>query len=73
MQESRQMANPSISHERQEETLEAKARWFQALPLVERMEMLCTFTDLILSANPQIVELKDAQPVTGRVRVLTEA
>ena len=67
------MADLSISHERQEETLEAKARWFRALSLAKRMEMLCVFTDLILSANPQIVEQKDAQPVAGRVRVLTKA
>lgn len=61
-----------ISHDRQEETPEAKARWFQSLSLEERMEMLCEFTDLILENNPQIVEQKDAQPIAGRVRVLTK-
>jgi hypothetical protein len=35
------------------------------------MELLCSFTDLILSNNPDIVEQKDAQPVPGRVLVLT--
>ncbi|MBE2199660.1 MAG: hypothetical protein IAE79_13680 [Anaerolinea sp.] len=62
---------PTISHTRQEETPEAKARWFQSLPLSERMELLCMFTDMILSANPRIMEQKDAQPVAGRVRVLS--
>jgi hypothetical protein len=41
--------------------MEAKARWFQPLSLFERMEILCTFTDLILATNPKIVEQKDAQ------------
>ena len=32
--------NEAISHDRQEETPEAKARWFQSLLLSERMDML---------------------------------
>ena len=32
--------NPSISHDRQEETPEAKARWFQSLSMSERMDLL---------------------------------
>ena len=43
------MTNQAISHDYQEETIEAKARWFQALSLAERMELLCLFTDLIAS------------------------
>ena len=61
----------TVTHDRQEETIEAKARWFQSLSLAERMEMLCLFTDLILSTNPNILEQKDAQPIAGRVRVLS--
>jgi hypothetical protein len=61
------MVSMSISHDRQEETLEAKARWFQSLSLSERMELLCAFTDLILASNPKIVEQKDAQPVKTRM------
>jgi hypothetical protein len=63
---------PTVSHGWGEETLEAKARWFQSLTLAERMDMLCWFTDLILSANPRIVEQKNAEPVAGRVLVLTQ-
>ena len=66
------MTDRYISHDRQEETIEAKARWFQSLSLSERMDLLCFFTDLILENNPAIVEQKDAQPVAGRVRVLSE-
>lgn len=61
-----------ISHDRIEETIEAKARWFQSLTVNERMELLCQFTNMILATNPQIVERKDAQPVEGRVLVLLE-
>jgi hypothetical protein len=61
------------SHDRQEEPVEAKARWFRSLTLAERMDYFCSFTDMILSVNPQIVEQKDAKPIKGRIRVLSEA
>jgi len=61
----------AVTHDRGEETPEAKARWFQSLPLSERMEMLCLFTDLALTVNPALQERKDAQPVAGRIQVLT--
>ena len=61
----------TVSHSRSEETPEAKARWFQSLPLEERMELLCMFTDMILSANPDILESKDVKLVAGRIRVLS--
>jgi len=34
------MKQPKISQDRGEETPEAKARWFQSLPLEERMRLL---------------------------------
>jgi hypothetical protein len=67
------MINKSISHDRQEETIEAKARWFQSLSLSERMELLCAFTDLILAINPKVMEQRDAQPIEGRVHVVSKA
>ena len=67
------MMSKAISHDRQEETAEAKARWFQSLSLSERMDMLCFFTDLILANNPKVVEQKDAQPVAGHIRVLSKS
>ena len=60
-----------ISHSFEDETPEAKARWFRSLTVDERIAMLCAWTDLILENNPGIAERKDAQPVTGRIRVLT--
>ncbi len=66
------MMEKSISHSRDDESIEAKARWFQSLSLSERMDLLCSFTDMILSNNPRIVEKKDAQPIAGRVRVLSK-
>ena len=62
----------AISHGFAEETPEAKARWFQSLTLKERMEMLCAFTDMILSVNPQIMDKKDVKPVAGRILVLSK-
>ena len=62
-----------VTHDRTEETIESKTLWFRSLTLAERMEMLCAFTELLLVANPKIVEQRDAQPVEGRVLVLTKA
>jgi len=64
--------NLTISHDRQGETPEAKARWFRSLSIQEREDLLCFFTDLILEINPGVVNKKNAQPVTGRIRVLRE-
>jgi len=62
---------PSISHSRDDESFEAKARWFQSLTLEQRMDLLCWFTDLILAINPKIGDAKDAQPTKGRVQVIS--
>jgi hypothetical protein len=59
-----------VSHSRKDESLAAKARWFQSLSLEERMEYLCEITELVLQNNPRIVEAKDAPAAAGRVRVL---
>jgi len=67
------MMDKAVSHDREEETPEAKARWFQSLSLSERMELLCSFTDLMLTNNPKIVEQKHAQLTSGRIRVLSKA
>lgn len=65
------MLNPTISHTRQAESPEAKARWFQSLTLAERMELLCSFTDLVLENNPTIMEQRDAQPTSKRIRIIS--
>ncbi len=65
--------NKAVSHSRSEETPEAEAYWFHALSLSARMDMLCFFTDLILNCNPKIMDQKkDAQPASGRVRVISK-
>ena len=61
-----------ISHDRKDETPEAKARWFQSLILEERMDLLSEFTDLILSVNPKIAESKDVTQTSGRVCILSK-
>lgn len=65
------MMLPTISHDREQETPEAKARWFQSLSLEERMDYLCFLTDLILENNPGVMQAKNAPPTTERIRILT--
>jgi hypothetical protein len=64
--------NEKISHNRSDETIEAKVQWFRSLTLSDRMELLCNFNDLALTLNPGILEKKDVKPVKGRVRVLSK-
>jgi len=61
-----------ISHNIDDESIEAKVLWFRALPVSERMEMLCNFTDLALELNPDLAGAKDAQPIKGPVRIISE-
>ena len=60
-----------ISHNCNDESLEAKARWFQALSLEERMDILCELTDLVLENNPQIAKVERAQSSSERIQVLS--
>ena len=64
--------NAKISHNRDDESIEAKVEWFRSLSIEERMDLLCCFTDLALSLNPEILEKEDAQPFNRRIRVLSE-
>lgn len=64
---------PTISHDRREETIEAKALWFQSLSMAERMEIFCSFVDLALSINPKLQEQKDAKPASGRFQIISAA
>ncbi len=62
-----------ISHDRNDESIEAKTIWFSSLSLSERMEMLCAFTDIALTANPSLQETKNAQSVAGRIQVISRS
>ena len=59
-----------ISHDRSDETIEAKVKWFRTLNLSERMDMLCAYTDLALELNPQLPDRKYAQQTKGRIQIL---
>jgi hypothetical protein len=63
--------NEAISHSRDAESFEAKARWFQSLSVAERMELLCEFTDLVMENNPGAAKVDRAQSSTERIRVLS--
>ena len=60
-----------VSHSRDDESLEAKAQWFQSLSLAERMDLLCEYTDLVMGNNPKVAEAGRAQSSTERIRVLS--
>ena len=64
--------NKEISHKREEETIEAKTRWYRSLPLNQRMDILCSFTDLALSINPKIVNKKDAEQAKKGFLILSK-
>lgn len=61
----------AISHDRKEETIEAKVRWFKSLTLSERMEMLVAFTDLALEVNPTLPDKKDAEQIKRSIQVIS--
>ena len=62
----------SISHDIRDESLAAKARWFQSLPLEERMDVFVAFTNLILENNPDVVKKKYVRPASERIRVISK-
>lgn len=61
-----------VSHDRTEETLANKAEWFRSLSLTDRMDLLCSFTDIALEINPGLADLKDAQQTSRSIRILSE-
>jgi len=65
--------NKSISHDRNDECIEAKVKWFRSLNLSDRMDLLCIYTDLALELNPRLSEKKDAQPIKGNIQIITAA
>ena len=53
--------------------MEAKTRWVRSLSMAERMEVFCSFTVLALSVNPRLKDRMHAQPVAGRIQVLSSS
>ena len=51
--------------------MEAKARWFQSLPMQERIQALCDLTDLALAVNPSLPEKKYAEPTARRFQIIS--
>jgi hypothetical protein len=62
----------SVSHDIRDESLDAKARWFQALSLEERMEVFVAFTNLILENNPDIIQKKYVRPASESIRIISK-
>jgi hypothetical protein len=64
--------NTKISHNRDDESIEAKVEWFRSLSVEERMDLLCWYTDSALTLNPEIVERKDDRPFNRRIQILSK-
>jgi hypothetical protein len=62
----------TVSHDIRDESVEAKARWFQSLSLEERMDVFVAFTNLILENNPDVVKNKYVGPTSERIRVVSK-
>jgi hypothetical protein len=62
---------PHVSHHREEETPEAKARWFQSLTVPERLELFEEVTELALEQNPELIRESDAESPSQRPCVPT--
>jgi hypothetical protein len=62
----------SISHRREDETIESKTRWFKSLSVSERAEIFNSMMESILEVNPGIAEKMNAKtPVREDLKVLT--
>lgn len=64
------MQAPSVSHDRGEEDILAKARWFSQFTPEERFRMLIEWADAMLALNPAIKDADRARPIAGRIQVL---
>ena len=62
-----------ISHDRADEDIEVKTRWFQSLSEEERAEIFCEFTDLMFENNPGLAEgiKADDPPPSASVRIVS--
>lgn len=60
----------NVAHGFEQESPEAKARWFQSLTTQERMELFCDYTELVLTLNPRIADHKNAEQTARGVRIL---
>ena len=60
----------SISHDRAEETLEAKARWFSTLTMEQRLAQFAEYYDLALRLNPGILNANDVPAPSERVQII---
>jgi hypothetical protein len=60
-----------IAYGWEEESYEAKVRWWQSLTVGERMQRFAEIGDIVMALNPGLVQnKKHAEPIPGRVVVL---
>ena len=61
----------SVTHDRKEESVEQKVRWFKSLSLSERMDILCEFTEFALTMNPNLMDKDDAQQTKRSIQIVS--
>ncbi len=60
----------AISYQGTDDSIEAKARWFQSLTVEERIQWLNETVEAALAANPDLANQPDDFPANWRVRVI---
>jgi hypothetical protein len=61
----------AIRYEGSDDSIEAKARWFQSLTVEERMQWLDETVEAALATNPELAHQDHGFPANCRVRVVT--
>ncbi len=59
-----------VSHDRAEESFEAKARWFQTLTMDERLDYLFELMDMMAENDNKAVRPIDVSAFKGCVQIL---
>ena len=59
-----------VSHDRSEETLIAKARWYASLPDEQKFSLLCDIYEFVAENNPKVLRKQRAPAFTRNICVL---
>jgi len=63
----------TILHSWNDESIEAKTRWFQSLSMEERLQVWGEFMDMILSINPNVARQNiHVDSTAKRIRIISK-
>lgn len=60
----------SVIHGFENESMEAKTRWFKSLKMEERARIFCEYYRLVKTLNPKIAEVNHARSDQAGIRIL---